>query len=280
MNNYDDTPIAINKKRRKQRKRKIYKNEISILLKATTEFLGSFIFGFIYCFSFAFFGNGIFTIQTAGLSIITLQYIMHPLSGGYLNPTFVLASFVVQNTDKFGKDVTKRALTAIIYIIVQFLGVLVADFYVAFSTGTDPIFVEPTVSVFITGFTSELIGVFFFTLVFLFGVDKEFGYENRIIINVKGKIRNERTICPVHSLIVGFSYIAIATSISFISGGALNLAVGISTNIATFLWTITTPDFSLLRNALFYLISHIFASIFASLAFYIYKSALVSNKNK
>ena len=251
------------------------------------EFIGTLILSSVFCSVFSSNGGASFEGSFAIAATITfLQSIMVKHSGGYFNPTFVLASFIVSNVQSVGFTVLIDFGRVFRMIFFQTIASIIGCLLMSFITGSDPVFLEYS-GLLISGFTAELIGVFVITFVFLYVVDDYFGYQARIKVlhniensnNRKSKITYVREIRQYHAVWVGLAHFSIDSTINYFSNGVLNTAIGVGANLGAFFQSLfTIPNTTFLINALWYLIPHFLGSVLAAIVFIMFKKSIVRKK--
>ncbi len=172
--------------------------------KYITEFIGTFFLVFVIGMA-VLGGKGDFAPLAIGSTLMVMIYAGGHISGAHYNPAVTLAVLIR------GKI---SAAEAIVYMIVQIIGACVASLVVMYLMNDKIAEQAVEMANNIKGFIAEFLGTFALAYVVL------------NVATAKGTSGNS-----FYGLAIGFTVLAMATSLGVMSGGAFNPAVAIGISI-------------------------------------------------
>jgi aquaporin Z len=204
--------------------------------KYLVEFIGTFFL--VFTIGMAVFSAGNFAPIAIGSALMVMVYAGGHISGGHYNPAVTTAVFIRGLID--AKD-------ALIYMVVQLLGAIVASAAIWWFTGHALAVAPDTFHSKIMDVAAEMIGTFALAYV---------------VLNVATHPKTEGN--SYYGLAIGFTVMTMAYAVGSISGGAFNVAVGAGPGI----FQVLKGDTSNLHNIWIYFVGPLLGGAIAG---YTYK---------
>lgn len=213
----------------------IYTNSIqNYVVKLIVEGLAAAIISAIYWGTFQY---GPMGIVITALSTGALSYFAYPISGGFINPILVFATFFAGIKRKLGYTLNDRILRVVGYFIVQWVGSMVGLLFALFVNWVPGTLLVPSYSGLpAVAFISDSIVMLIFAVVFIFVTDPIFAYT-RGVVEYEGKIVNYHTINSYFGVVITFLNFGLSMLVGQTTGGALNPLLSGNSNLMLSLWT-------------------------------------------
>ncbi len=205
-----------------------------IWFKSFIEFLGSFVLGLGFYFTYGFGAPGLFI---TALVYLLLTYVIGPFTGAFLNPNLIIAALVSTEWDSFGKSKSGhfrwrgyRFVTALVEFIVIYIGIFLGALLALFLSGTaNSVVIASSVGI---GIGTEFTIVTILSVVYLITFDTDVTYTLTVVqANKAGKFRNHKNPNQWSGLTMWATYFSFGLATAAIAGGTLNAAIALNANL-------------------------------------------------